>query len=425
MDVCEARDVEALGAASHHTRACARDDALWHRLFERDLAHLYASLAPTSHAGPPETLDDDDYAWPDHVLRVSGLAGPDPTGVPRPRLVSHGRPVPVPIAYALAGGQDWRWAYIAHARRITGTINRMHAPCNTVITSVSADRPLGLAAVPRIDLLLEGGRILWWSTMGSVPSSDLRPHSPGTQKSRGNRDLGQEVSYWCACREGETFFEARACESGVASWRAPCFEYLPLEGVRRWYAPTPDGGCVLVAQSTAHKGVTQTFAPRSAPTWASCADRACVERLTSPACAEAVFECSAPGSDSSIFSWERHGDALVRLHNGDSAHFIYAKGAPKAVARFRCSPACPDARFAGRDFANCASWQVGRHSPSEEILCWPTEASDDARAFWNYVAAGHIGWSDEARRYVLQRIPPELESLQRRAESERRGGAVS
>ncbi|AJF96866.1 F-box domain protein [Pandoravirus inopinatum] len=101
-------DIVRLAMTCRVMHALTTCQAMWHRLFVRDFAHLYnKGLAVQSwpHSDHP------DDPW--HVMAIELWRGTDVVSVMPPRC----RPLeglPPPFAHAFAAGKDWRWLYRAH-----------------------------------------------------------------------------------------------------------------------------------------------------------------------------------------------------------------------------------------------------------------------------------------------------------------------
>jgi uncharacterized protein YjbI with pentapeptide repeats len=100
----------------------------------------------------------------------------------------------------------------------------------------------------------------------------------------------------------------------------------------------------------------------------------------------------------------------ARIHkyaNGDEVAFYVCPDNGPDVGWFRCSPHCPDAKFAGRVFTG--PWDACLHEQHVPPRGYCPYGNDsEAAVFHAYVAAGLIGWDDAARssyeRLVAKRV---------------------
>ncbi|AGO85666.1 Pentapeptide 4 incomplete domain containing protein [Pandoravirus salinus] len=89
----------------------------------------------------------------------------------------------------------------------------------------------------------------------------------------------------------------------------------------------------------------------------------------------------------------------ARIHtysNGDSVAFYVCPDNGPEICWFRCSPHCPDARFAGRIFFG--PWKKPLHEQyvPPRGFCPAVKSRSETAAFHAYVAAGLIGWNAAA-----------------------------
>jgi hypothetical protein len=104
-----------------------------------------------------------------------------------------------------------------------------------------------------------------------------------------------------------------------------------------------------------------------------------------------------------LLKGQAHGVVRTRFANGDVQAVHYDKGILVGGVEFVCSPSCPVPEYAGR-ILRC-QWRrfyLASGSTFYHLLFpYDDDNSEDAKAFWDYVASGLIGWTDGERRCAL------------------------
>ncbi|AVK76000.1 F-box domain containing protein [Pandoravirus neocaledonia] len=359
---------------------------------------------------------------------------------------------PLPFLYMQVAGRGWRWLCTVHSPRTTSRHDQAgdgdNAPSAASSSSSSAEaaplhpRPpsstsrYGYAAHARdddddgkrfaygVEIKRDAcGAIVEW--IEAVWDRSVVPNRPVVVLSHGNggrwfaieaaaaasvlqarEDPSPEIAHpgrIAACVKG-TVYEG-ACRRGVAHGVGIVTD---ADG-RRWEAISYDG----LTLST---------------TW-----RPCDGRVESLAVRRVIDHRSANNSIDQAAAWthqlhqqlnqqqqhqheaeQRQGEHRPRGHrlrapvalsvryaNGDRLHLFHA--AHTNSVAFWCSPDCPDARFAGRRI-ECRAWA---HTLDVGALAvWPlddpVDPDGDARAFIDYVRAGHCGWTEAAQGQARQ-----------------------
>jgi hypothetical protein len=338
-------------------------------------------MEPAEAVLPSEVLRGHDVPWPDFVPRGPWPAGI--SGVPRPVLRSHGSPVPLPLAYVLGAGADWRAIYVAHAHATT----RGGVVPTTVFDVAIADHRVEEATAPvsRVHVFLAHRKALvdTWIVHGT--------------------DRKWSIRYGYGQYDGKFYREALACSTEW--WVGPDFTYVPSVRRRTWGISCNMPYGVSLAEADEGHDIVSTFEPHPTGSPGEMPTR-CTERTRSGSASKGKFQCAlAPPQR----RWDRVGPGVVRFGNGDRVVLHYVDGYIERIESFECSLTCPDEAFAGRSLGRDIPWILNFVSVAPgwfHLAHWPADDStEEARAFWRYVAEGHIGWPPEVRACALLHAP--------------------
>lgn len=445
-DIAAHLDAQSVLSWSHACtclHALLTDDSLWHDMFQRDLAHLYATGVPAL----PRTQTME-AAWsPERAAEAWGSL--DPVGRMPPHIHADfykRRCFPIPFSRAPALHRSWRWLYALH----------MRAP----------------AATPPFEIAAMAG--------GSPTFTHLRRYCLVPSY------LGDLSPDGMAHGYGVVLYRVKD-SSEVVAWT----EALWIDGRLHGWAIDVDAAGALY--STIERHTRAGFAFYASATghqqdWACIQDGRyhgkCVQIKRPGAVSVGQWRGGARMCDHTVYEdgsaayfsyvWDRRDGHGISLYaNGDTVHHTWYRGALQSIDAFVTSPRCPDAGLAlqhlggnprGRAYRDALQkrladlgphcdpllldgmlrstgdlqeqhdtvdatdadagtnhatdepdahasipplwrWVITESSPGvQDYVYWLHGDSSDARTFRRYVLGGHVGWPSAVWRAALDHL---------------------
>lgn len=399
-DLGEVRPIEMLGATCRRLYAIARDDRLWRTVFGRLWGHVYekgvSGLGWHEGAHPDDPWSPEIVAFWDTLLPLYEpvLALRQALGIETKKALlwpqcPHDPLAPAPFSHMPSAGASWHWLVVAHSNR--DPLKRTSAPCFIPV------------AEPR-DVPFEQISDDWHVAYCGETDSEGRPHGYGVQMCC-TQDAHAMQWIECAWEKGhpvgwrvKVTSHALVCTMSDYDARDSLLTYtIVRESDARWWGTMRHGGmsgpCAYMSRGICWSGTV-------------CDDRTLVGTVVIPDGRTIARVCDAEGRS--------QGENVVRYSNGDVAITNCEDDRVCGDLAFICSPSCPDPAFAARRLcvAGCGSTAVQVDPVCACTVYWPdpSDATDDARLFRQYVQSGLVGWHPLARQTALQHIVSEPSS---------------
>ncbi|AJF97521.1 F-box domain protein [Pandoravirus inopinatum] len=343
-----ARDVRRLSMTCWRLYCIVADPQLWRRLFVRDFAHLYKDIVDRPLIAACYTVE----SWPPEARLLCERTGAISRMPPPCHRVAD---LPLPFAHAFAMGKDWQWLYRAHAVSLD---ERPHyTGPGTMATRPDAVRVGDWVDGQRVGyaVMLHHGGYRW------------------TEESRSPCNIVWSIS----CNPDYALYSTEGYDSEMQH-----------DGSRQewtaWDADTIVGNDEQSTWYTNVIGNNDEWRGASGVTIIVDQDKRSVEPH---------------------WQGDPHGVVRIRFSNGDTQAVRYAYGRYVEGVEFVCSPSCPIAEYAGRTlYCRWRPLSLPCQFLDYDLLVAVDDGdhdSDDAKAFWHYVASGLVGWTDEVRRRAL------------------------
>ncbi|AVK75157.1 F-box incomplete domain containing protein [Pandoravirus quercus] len=342
------RDVCRLGTTCRRLYCIAADPQLWRRLFVRDFAHLYKGIVDRPLIAACCTVE----SWPPEARLLCERTGAVSRMPPPCHRIAD---LPLPFAHAFAMGKDWQWLYRAH--------------------TVSLDERPHYTGPGTLSMRPDTIRVGDWVDGQRVGYAAMFYHGGyrWTEESRSSGDIVWSIS----CNSDSALYSTEGYESEMQH-----------DGSQQewtvWDTNTIVGNDEWNTWCTDVTGDNDDWRDASGVTIIVNQDK----RLVEP-------------------HWQGDPHGVVRIHfsNGDTQAVRYEHGRYIDGVEFVCSSSCPVTEYAGRIF-HCRWQPLSLPCPflNHHLLVAADDGdqdSDDAGAFWHYVASGLVGWTDEVRRRAL------------------------